>query len=102
MSDGKTGAGEFSLAGWRVLLADLGISHLNVLRRARLPDDLLAMDAPRVGPREFYRLWDALVEEADDPRLPLYGGKHIAVRRGTLDLHGKQVCLTPHYLTPRL
>ena len=71
MSDGKTGAGEFSLAGWRVLLADLGISHLNVLRRARLPDDLLAMDAPRVGPREFYRLWDALVEEADDPRLPL-------------------------------
>ena len=62
---------EFSLAGWRLALADGGISQVNVLRRAGLPDDFIAGDEPRATSDEFFRLWRAIEDEVNDPRMPL-------------------------------
>ncbi len=56
---------------WRPLLKDLGVSSVNVLRRAGLPDDLLSRPDCRLNPDEFHRFWDGLDAEAADPLLPL-------------------------------
>lgn len=50
-------------ATWRTLLADLDIPAIHVLRRAGLPDDLLASTGGRVPSADFYRLWNALEAE---------------------------------------
>lgn len=58
-------------ATWRPLLKDLGLSSANVLRRAGLPDDLLSQPAVRLSSPDFYRFWDGMQAESDDPLFPL-------------------------------
>jgi AraC-like DNA-binding protein len=52
---------------WRALLHDLGVAPSDVLRRAGLPDDLLAQPSVRLQPAAFYRFWDALEAAVGDP-----------------------------------
>jgi len=54
---------------WRTLLRDLGVQPANVLRRARLPDDLLLQPNVRLPPADYYRLWAAI--EAELPGEPI-------------------------------
>jgi AraC-like DNA-binding protein len=71
MAPGTT-ATEYPVStGWRIVLADLGLSARNVLRRARLPEDLFARERPLVSGEEYLRLWRALEDEAADPKLPI-------------------------------
>lgn len=65
--------------GLRLLLADLGISATNVLRRAGLPADLLTRDQPRLPAADYYALWQALGEESGDPNFPIRIGQAISV-----------------------
>lgn len=58
-------------ATWRLLLKDLGVSTANVLRRAGLPEDLLAQPSVRLDAAAFHRFWDSLAAELADPMLPL-------------------------------
>ncbi|MEN9379242.1 MAG: hypothetical protein RJB15_920 [Pseudomonadota bacterium] len=59
-------------ATWRPILKDLGVSSANVLRRAGLPEDLLNRpSAVRLNTIEFYRFWDSISDELDDPLFPL-------------------------------
>lgn len=55
----------------RVLLADLGVSAANVLRRAELPEDMLARGPVRLPPADYFRLWLAIEAEVDDPAFPI-------------------------------
>lgn len=57
--------------GWAVILADLGIVPADVLRRAGLPVDLLVREGAMLAQGEYFRLWNALEEEAGDPDLPV-------------------------------
>lgn len=65
--------------GLRLLLADLGISATNVLRRADLPAELLTRDQPKLSAADYYALWQALGEESGDPNLPIRIGQAISV-----------------------
>ena len=55
----------------KVLLADLGICHANVLRRAGLPADLLSRSAVTLSSEEYRRLWGGLEAEFGDGTFPL-------------------------------
>ncbi len=55
----------------RVLLADMGISTSNVLRRAHLPADLLQRGQVWLSEPEFFAFWRAIEDESGDPNLPL-------------------------------
>ncbi|MEM9068375.1 MAG: AraC family transcriptional regulator ligand-binding domain-containing protein [Myxococcota bacterium] len=57
--------------GWRPLLKDLGISDADVLRRAKLPGDLLSRPDSRLSTSEYFRFWSALEVEANDPAFPV-------------------------------
>lgn len=61
--------------GWGILFKDLGIQPENVVRRARLPRDFLTQEQGWMTPEQYFRLWRALEEEADDPTLPIRLGK---------------------------
>ena len=65
--------------GLRLLLADLGISAANVMRRARLPADLFAREQAKLTTVDYYALWQALDEESGDPNLPIRIGDAISV-----------------------
>jgi AraC-like DNA-binding protein len=65
--------------GLRLLLADLGISAANVLRRAGLPADLFARDQAKLTTASYYAFWRALGEESADPNLPIRIGEAISV-----------------------
>lgn len=56
---------------WRPLIKDLGVSAADVLRRAGLPEDLLAQPEVRLESAAFHRFWRALGEELADPLFPL-------------------------------
>ena len=58
--------------GWRALLADLGVSPADVLRRAALPEDLFSRPDARLEPQAFYRFWESLEAEFDDPLWPIH------------------------------
>ena len=60
------------------LLHDLGISLPNVLRRARLPADLLARGPITLEPPEYYALWQAVEAEADSPDLIVRIGRSLS------------------------
>lgn len=49
---------------WKVLLQDAGVNSANVLRRAKLPGDLFARDSVRLDSASYYRLWEAIEDEA--------------------------------------
>lgn len=65
--------------GWRVLLSDLGIDSKEVLKRACLPGDLLVQKEPALNAKDYFRLWNAVVETVNDPVLPLKLGQSISV-----------------------
>jgi AraC-like DNA-binding protein len=62
-----------------MLLADLGLSVDNVLRRAGLPGDLFARSRVSLPSDEYFRMWQAIADEAGDPRLPLRIGTGIPI-----------------------
>lgn len=55
----------------RALLADLGVSVPDVLRRALLPQGLFTEGAVQLTPAEYGALWQALDDELGDPTLPI-------------------------------
>ncbi len=57
--------------GMGVLLADVGMSVGNVLRRAGLPGDLFTRGNVELSTEEYFGLWEAMEAEAEDPNLPL-------------------------------
>ncbi|MDY7543741.1 MULTISPECIES: AraC family transcriptional regulator [unclassified Cryobacterium] len=65
--------------GLKLLLSDAGINPDDVLRRAMLPHDLFAGEKAWLTPEEFFRLWGAMEDEADDPLLPIRIGQSISV-----------------------
>jgi AraC-like DNA-binding protein len=58
-------------ATWRPILKDLGVSSTQVLRRAGLPDDLLAQPSVRLSTADFYRFWAGIEAEVNDPLFPV-------------------------------
>jgi len=58
--------------GWKGILAELGVSHGDVLCRAGLPEDLLNRDDPRVSADQLFAFARALEETTGDARLPLH------------------------------
>ena len=65
--------------GWRLILRDIGLNPADVLRRAGLPDDLFGREKAAINTDEFFRLWRAIEEEAEDPLMPLRIGSTISV-----------------------
>ena len=63
---------------WLILLKDLDIDPENVLRRAELSRDLLARESAQLTTAEYFRLWNALDAEADDPTLPIKLGQCVS------------------------
>ena len=64
-------AGERTYAigeGWKSILAEAGVDHVDVLRRARLPDDLLNHDDVRLDTESFLRFFEALDAGVRDAR----------------------------------
>ncbi len=58
-------AGTFSVwPGWQLLMQDAGVNGANVLRRAKLPGDLFARESVRLDSATYFRLWEAIDEEA--------------------------------------
>ena len=50
---------------WLLALKDLGINPTNVLRRARLSEDLLSRPDARLPPDEYFRLWESAEAESE-------------------------------------
>ena len=65
--------------GWRILLMDAGWNPTNVLRRAGLPDDLFGRERETLTTEEFFGLWRAIEDEADDPTVSLRIGSSISM-----------------------
>lgn len=63
----------------KALLTDLGVSPTRVLRRARLPTDLFGRGPVDLSSDEYFRLWEALDDEGDDPNLAVAIGRSISV-----------------------
>jgi AraC-like DNA-binding protein len=57
--------------GALLVIKDLGVRPEDVLRRARLPENLFSTDNVRLTTEEYFRLWAALEAEAGDDPLPL-------------------------------
>lgn len=56
--------------GWRILLTDLGLQPGDLLRRAGLPEDLLARSDAGLAAADYYRLWEVLAAEVGPGMLP--------------------------------
>jgi AraC-like DNA-binding protein len=63
----------------RALLRDLGIPAGRVLRRAELPAGLLSGTPVDLPPDQFFRFWEALAAESDNPNLGVAIGQAISV-----------------------
>jgi AraC-like DNA-binding protein len=61
------------------LLSDLNIAASTVLRRAHLPAGLFHGGPVSLYPNEYFRFWEALEEESQDPDLPVTIGRAISV-----------------------
>jgi AraC-like DNA-binding protein len=61
------------------LLRDLGIAAGRVLRRAELPAGLFRGGPVALAPDEYFRFWDALDAEGEDPNLAVAIGRAISV-----------------------
>jgi AraC-like DNA-binding protein len=64
--------------GTLLTIKDLGVRPDDVLRRARLPEDLFSRENARLRTDEYFRLWAALEAEAGDPALPLRMGQLVS------------------------
>jgi AraC-like DNA-binding protein len=67
----------------KALLKDLGVSRTRVLRRAKLPTDLFGRGPVDLPPEEYFRLWEALDAEGEDPDLAVAIGRSISVEMFT-------------------
>ncbi len=56
---------------WRLLLKDLGVDERVVLRQAGLPEDLLSRTEAVMRTDEYFRLWESIEAEVDDPLFPI-------------------------------
>ena len=56
---------------WRTLLLDLGVRPADILRRAGLPEDLLARPTARLATADYHRLWRSVEATVGDPLLPI-------------------------------
>lgn len=65
--------------GWLLLLHDLGLSPAEVLRRAELPDDLLAYERPQITRDQYFQLWRGIERSVGDPELPLRIGRVVTM-----------------------
>lgn len=65
--------------GIRALLRDLRIPAGRVLRRAQLPAGLFRGGSVALAPEEYFRFWDALDAEGQDPSLAVAIGQAISV-----------------------
>ncbi|MGH1347736.1 MAG: helix-turn-helix domain-containing protein [Nannocystales bacterium] len=54
--------------GWKGILAEVGVDHIDVLRRAQLPEDLLNRDNVRLTTESFVRFFEALDDSVGDSR----------------------------------
>ncbi|MBX2803664.1 MAG: AraC family transcriptional regulator [Myxococcales bacterium] len=52
---------------WKGILAEVGVDHVDVLRRARLPEDLLNREGVRLTTEAFLRFSEALDASVEDP-----------------------------------
>ncbi len=52
--------------GWKGILAEVGVDHLDVLRRARLPEDLLSRSDVRLSTDALFRFTAALDDSVGD------------------------------------
>ncbi len=62
--------------GWRVMLTDVGLVPADVLRRAALPDDLLARPN-LLGSPDYFRFWDC-IEQLGGPTIGLQLGAKVS------------------------
>lgn len=62
--------------GWRVMLTDAGINPTDVLRRAGLPDDLLARQT-LLGSADYFRFWEC-IEHLGGPAIGLTLGAKVS------------------------
>lgn len=65
--------------GIRALLHDLGLSVSRVLRQAQLPAGVFLSGSPSLSTVEYYRFWDAVESEGDDPDLAVRIGRSLSV-----------------------
>jgi AraC-like DNA-binding protein len=56
---------------WRTLLKDMGVASADVLRRAGLAEDLFEQPATRLAPQDYYRLWNSIEAQTEDPAFPV-------------------------------
>lgn len=63
MTDGKLVSVD---SGWLALFRDMGIEPGNVLRRAKLPEDLLIRADAKLSVAEYFRLWNASEAEVEE------------------------------------
>ncbi len=52
--------------GWKAILAQVGVDHVDVLRRSQLPEDLLNRDHVRLTTESFLRFFEALDASVGD------------------------------------
>lgn len=63
-----SGKGSFAVGtGWKGILAQVGVDVVDVLRRARLPEDLLNGGDVRVSSDDFLRIHEAIHDSVQDP-----------------------------------
>lgn len=64
--------------GWQLLLNDLDIDTEAVLRRADLPTDLFKRPGSTFSALGYFRFWEAMDAEANDPLLAIRVGNAIS------------------------
>lgn len=73
-------ARRFSLhRGWKMMIADMGLSSTEILKLAELPTDLFMQQGISLSVAEYYRLWRGLEQAAGSDELPLKIGQLISV-----------------------
>lgn len=91
-------AHEYALnATWRPLLKDLGVRPSNVLRRAGLPEDLLSRPSVRLATDAFFRFWESVEIELDDPLFPIRLGQAVKAESFSPPIFAALCC--PNLLT---
>lgn len=66
-------------AGWKVIIADLGVTPGDLLALAQLPADLFSRKDSVLSPPEYFRLFESLEQLVGESHLPLRLGGAISV-----------------------
>lgn len=64
--------------GWKMLIGDMGINISELLRLARLPEDLFARADASLTTAEYFGFWEALDSLTGEQELPLLIGQAIS------------------------